>query len=422
MSKRGDWQECLFYDKIELNHKVKLNKGGVYPFIDMPSVGVGVRAPEQVRLKEYSGSGVKFKRNDTLIARIEPCTQNGKRFYFREGEVGFGSTEFIVFSPKDASVDPLFLFYFMKQEHIHRRFVASMTGTSGRRRVDTSFLSKYSVKMPDVETQRNIADILSSLDDKIEHNDRLIKLLEERVRASYNYWFVQFDFPDANGNPYRSNGGKMVWSDTLKKEIPAGWHTMQLEKLCERITKGTTPSTLGYAFTDKGVNFVKVESITENHQLDVRQFSYIDATTHEVMARSQLQNGDVLFSIAGSIGRIAMVDSSILPANTNQAVAIIRASKESLSPYYLYAMFMAKGHVPHSQKNIEVSAQANLSLGALGEMEILRESAGVMDAFVQIVKPLILLMQKLCSENRLLIAQRDFLLPRLMTGEITVAD
>ncbi|MCQ2366359.1 MAG: restriction endonuclease subunit S [Akkermansia sp.] len=156
-----------------LNHKVKLQQGEVYPFVDMPSVGIGMRAPDRVSYKEYTGGGVKFARNDTLIARIEPCLQNGKRFYFREGEVGFGSTEYIVFSPKDDSVDPMFLFYYLNQECINKRFESAMAGTSGRRRVDTSFLDTYRVLLPEINNQKRIAAVLSIIDDKIELNRRI---------------------------------------------------------------------------------------------------------------------------------------------------------------------------------------------------------------------------------------------------------
>ncbi len=173
MSEMYSWSEYSFFDKILLNHKVKLQQGEVYPFIDMPSVGIGMRAPERVSFKEYTGGGVKFSRNDTLIARIEPCLQNGKRFYFREGDVGFGSTEYIVFSPKDDSVDPMFLFYYLNQERTNKRFEAAMAGTSGRRRVDTSFLDSYRILLPGINNQKKIAAVLSIIDDKIELNRRL---------------------------------------------------------------------------------------------------------------------------------------------------------------------------------------------------------------------------------------------------------
>ena len=231
MSEMYSWSEYSFFDKILLNHKVKLQQGEVYPFIDMPSVGVGMRAPERVRFKEYTGGGVKFSRNDTLIARIEPCLQNGKRFYFREGDVGFGSTEYIVFSPKDDSVDPMFLFYYLNQERTNRRFESAMAGTSGRRRVDTSFLDSYRILLPGINNQKKIAAVLSIIDDKIELNRRLNDNLEAMAQALYDYWFVQFDFPDENGKPYKTSGGKMVWNEVLKREIPDGWEVCAIKDI-----------------------------------------------------------------------------------------------------------------------------------------------------------------------------------------------
>ena len=244
--------------------------------------------------------------------------------------------------------------------------------------------------------------------------------LESMAQALYDYWFVQFDFPDENGRPYKSSGGKMVWNDKLKREIPEGWIIEPLENLCERITKGTTPSTLGFQFTDAGINFVKVESLTDKHIIDTKQLSYICENAHEALKRSQLKQFDLLFSIAGSIGRFAIVDEDILPANTNQAVAIIRCDRTRIHPYYVYATLLGDLHSSHCSQNVEKVCQANLSLGALSKMPILRCGTRLEELFLSRITPIIDRIQRLGVEQRKLTEQRNFLLPLLMNGQVQV--
>ena len=102
------------------------------------------------------------------------------------------------------------------------------------------------------------------------------------------------------------------------------WKNFFLGEQCEKITKGTTPTSVGGGFVDRGINFVKVESMTDNGFIDTDKLSAVDSKTDELLSRSRLVKGDILFSIAGTIGRCCLVPEKILPANTNQAVAIIR--------------------------------------------------------------------------------------------------
>jgi type I restriction enzyme S subunit len=106
--------------------------------------------------------------------------------------------------------------------------------------------------------------------------------------------------------------------------MKVGWQTRKLGDLSELITKGTTPTSVGYAFVPNGINFVKVESISENGHFIKSMLAHITRECHDALGRSQLKSGDILFSIAGALGRTAPVTDEIVPANTNQALAIVR--------------------------------------------------------------------------------------------------
>ena len=118
--------------------------------------------------------------------------------------------------------------------------------------------------------------------------------------------------------------------------LPPGWREATLGELSHRVTKGTTPTTVGGRFTDRGIAFIKVESITDDGRVETDRVGYIDEETNDLLARSSLERGDVLFTIAGTIGRVGLVQEFVLPANTNQAVAIIRPDQSVVEPKYLY--------------------------------------------------------------------------------------
>jgi len=153
--------------------------------------------------------------------------------------------------------------------------------------------------------------------------------------------------------------------ETERGLIPKDWQYKKLGDLTLVITKGTTPTTLKKKFTDSGINFIKVESITDSGDFVDTKFSYIDEETNLILSRSILTENDILFSIAGSIGRTAIVKRRILPANTNQALAIIRPNSDLVFPIYLRHYLSNKKYVNDIRGNVVQSVQANLSLSEL---------------------------------------------------------
>ncbi|WP_442765352.1 restriction endonuclease subunit S [Sulfurospirillum cavolei] len=150
-----------------------------------------------------------------------------------------------------------------------------------------------------------------------------------------------------------------------------GWEVKKLGEVCEIITKGTTPTSLGFEFTQKGVNFIKVESLTLLGEIIPNKIAYISEECHNTLKRSQLKENDILFSIAGALGRIGIVNKNILPANTNQALAIIRVAKDSkLMVRFLAKYFISNSIMREVEKLKGGAAQQNLSLGQLTNLLI----------------------------------------------------
>ena len=195
-----------------------------------------------------------------------------------------------------------------------------------------------------------------------------------------------------------------------------------LEKICEVVTKGTTPTTLKKSFTKTGINFIKAESILDNHSFDSTKFSFIDDETNSLLKRSIINENDILFTIAGTLGRFALVSNDILPANTNQAVAIIRHDKSKVDPYYLYSFFLGNWHNAYYAQRVQQAVQANLSLTTIKSLPILMMDTDNMKKYTSIISPLIKSILSVRNENNILIELRDTLLPKLMSGEIDVSN
>lgn len=149
------------------------------------------------------------------------------------------------------------------------------------------------------------------------------------------------------------------------------WATVPLSELCTRITKGTTPTTLGRPFADRGVNFVKSEAITDDGRIDESTFAFIDSETHEALGRSILAEGDILFSMAGVyLGKTAVVPGSILPANTNQAVGIIRLDQARAVPRFIHYALSSPECRALVRRSVAQSAQPNFNLRDIGNLTV----------------------------------------------------
>jgi type I restriction enzyme S subunit len=148
------------------------------------------------------------------------------------------------------------------------------------------------------------------------------------------------------------------------------WQKTTIGNVAHRVTKGTTPTTLGGRFVKHGISFVKVESIAEDGRILTDKLAYVDASTDALLPRSRLEQNDILFTIAGTIGRTALVPQWLLPANTNQAVAIIRPRCQVVEPRFLFYILRDKSRVKHAQTRVVQSVQANFSLSELSSLEL----------------------------------------------------
>lgn len=169
------WQTFKVSDAIEINPRELITQGTIAKKISMDKLRPFCRDIPEYEIAEFSG-GARFRNRDTIMARITPCLENGKTAMvsiLQDNEVGFGSTEFIVFRAKPGVTDPDFVYYLICSPSVRESAIKSMVGSSGRQRVQTDVVQNLEIAVPDIETQKKIGAILKDLDDKIALNNSI---------------------------------------------------------------------------------------------------------------------------------------------------------------------------------------------------------------------------------------------------------
>ena len=414
ISKRID--ELAFFNPSE-----KVVEGQILKKIPMENLNIWSRKITGFVLGEYK-SGSKFRNNDVLVAKITPCLENGKTAYvdiLDENEVAFGSTEFIVLRPKEG-IDSNFLYYLAISPTFRKRAISCMEGTSGRKRVNESTLKLYDILLPQEKQQKKIANVLLALDKKIELNNRINAELEAMAKTLYDYWFVQFDFPNEDGKPYKSSGGKMVYNTTLKQEIPDGWIDKQLNSVVERIGTGLNPRD-NFKLGEGNNYYITIKDIEQGRIIFSDKTDRIsDVTLDIINKRSDIKVGDILFTSIQPVGLTYLIHEKPVNWNINESVFTIRANQSLVTSEYLFKLLSSEQMKVFSKNSSSGSIHKGIRHGVLKTFVFAYANLSLINKFTEMITPLLQKQYKLEIENNNLQSLRDFLLPMLMNGQVTV--
>ncbi len=259
------------------------------------------------------------------------------------------------------------------------RYARFKSHGSVREIFDWDEMCRVELPVPDLTEQQRIVNAYNTVDRRI----RLLQQINEKLEATAQTFFKHTFIEDNENN---------------KKQIP-------LNDLCITVTKGTTPTTLGFDFTTEGINFLKGESITNAHFFDLSKFDHIDEEANKALKRSIIQENDILFSMAGTIGKFAIADKMILPANTNQAVCIIRCNPKLINPIYVYSFLIGNWHIEYYTRRIQEAVQANLSLENIKSLPIILLDDKERKEYENKVFPLF---ERILSNNKELIKLQNF--------------
>jgi type I restriction enzyme S subunit len=287
-----------------------------------------------------------------------------------------------------------------------------MQGTKGSKmpRGDKEQIMRYEIPMQSHEDY--IGSFIVNIKDKIETLNAINRNLEAMAKQLYDYWFVQFDFPDENGKPYKSSGGKMVWNEHLKREIPEGWTLKQIQDVEEKIITGKTPSTSVSEYFGGDIPFVTIDDIRGN------LFVFESARTlTEVGADSQASKyvleGSLCCSCIGTVGVMGFAGKKF---QTNQQINTIDFSDINNSEYLYFALQMYFTKATAKVGNI----LANMNKQEFASIPIVYPKYQVLCDYHNIVLSWFKTIRINTLEIINLTKQRDELLPLLMNGQVTV--
>ena len=300
--------------------------------------------------------------------------------------------------------------------------------------LNEEILRRLPLSLPPIGDQRAIAGILGALDDKIELNRRMNETLEATAKAIFKSWFVDFDPVraklDGRQPPGLDPTTAALFPDRFETSdlgrIPQGWEIKAISDVTFRVTKGDTPRNEAVEAAppnDRLIPMLRVNAITEGGEVLLNKVEFIPESIHLGKSkRSILAVNDILYTNAGTIGRVALVQEDILPANTNQAIAIIRPDPAHVPPVFLYMLVRQSEFQTVLHHNIVHAVQANLALGKISDA---RSIFAPIATLSQLSEPIVRVLERVFRnrrESRTLAALRDALLPKLLSGEIRVAD
>ncbi|MED3620898.1 restriction endonuclease subunit S [Bacillus thuringiensis] len=360
------------------------------------------------RFKEIEYKFGSPSKGDILLTSIGTLgipyvVQQNEKFYFKDGNLLW----FKNFSDKLSSV---FLYYWI-QSPLGKEEIDKITIGSTQKALTIESIKKINIKLPDREEQNAIVNILSSLDEKIETNNQITRKLEETAQAIYRQWFVDFEFPNEDGAPYKSSGGAMVESELGM--IPKGW---ECSKATDQfiVQSGGTPKTSVTEYWNGEIPFFTPK---DSHVRSVFVIETEKNITQEGLSKcnSKLYDaGTVFITARGTVGQVAMAGRKM--AMNQSCYALVPNDGFT----YNYVYFLTLHLVAKLKINASGSVFNAITVSTFANIKTIMPSRAVVRKFDVIIKSLFSLILNKTNENKQLRVMRDTLLPKLMSGEVRV--
>ncbi|EGT3616371.1 restriction endonuclease subunit S [Clostridium perfringens] len=411
-SKNDMWRKCKLKDIMEFNPKESIKKKNIAKKVAMDKLEPFTRKVSGYVETEFT-SGTKFRNGDILLARITPCLENGKTAQvdiLDENEIGFGSTEYIVLREKLGITFNDYIYYLAISPEFRNMAIKSMTGSSGRQRVQKDVLEESEIILPPLKEQKAIAKILSDLDEKIEVNNKINKNLEEMAQAIFKQWFVDFEFPNEEGKPYKSSGGEMVESEFGM--IPKGWKISKIGEVV-KIIRGASPRPIQNYLASKGMPWLKISDATSSSSRYI--YSTKEFIIEEGISKSRkVEKGTLVLSNSATPG-IAKIMA--IEACVHDGWLIFNEYKNINKEYIYYYLSREREKILLMSNG---SVFRNLKTDILKNYPIIIPNSKILDSITETFTIIGENINKNSLEIETLNKIRDTLLPKLISGEIRV--
>ena len=353
------------------------------------------------------------QKGDILFSEIRPANRRFALVTKDDCADYVVSTKLMVLRKYNNEVDLRYFYYCLTNQpflDMLQRKAENRIGSFPQ--ITFDLLSEYAFPVPSLSEQEKIANIIFSLDHKIELNKQINDNLEAMAKQLYDYWFVQFDFPNEEGKPYKSSGGAMAWNEKLKREIPEGWYAENICKIAN-ILSGGTPSKAVDEYWNNGTIPFFGPTDCNGSVFQIKTADHITQKGLEHCASSLFEEGIVIITARGSIGKLVIVGT---PMAMNQSCYALQ-SKEG---EYEYLYFLTTQLIDCLKAKGSGSVFKSIIASDIEHSTLCIATENVVSDFCKKVKPLFEKLKANTIEIAELTKQRDELLPLLMNGQASV--
>lgn len=386
----------------------KLFDNGIYPLVqtgEVKAANLYIRSHEACYNEFGLSQSALWPENTlciTIAANIAETALLGYPMCFPDSVVGFNA------DPEESS--ELFMHYVFT--YIRKAIQNSASG-SIQDNINIEYLTGLRFKTPPKAYQDKIVAVLSALDKKIELNNRINAELEAMAKTLYDYWFVQFDFPDANGKPYKSSGGKMVYNPVLKREIPEGWEAGNILSVAH-LLGGGTPTKKKTEYWNGTIPFF-TPSDSDKNIFSIATEDYITTEGLKNSSTRLFERHTVFVTARGSVGRLAL---NAVPMAMNQSCYALKA-RAGIS--YTFLFFLTKELIHHLEVKASGSVFNSIVSNDIEYTNLaLPKERSIIEKYAALAEPIFQKIEAVTNESKRLSLLRDWLLPMLMNGQVVV--
>lgn len=310
-----------------------------------------------------------------------------------------------ILRPNLKKIAPEYLKYYLQTKSVKETVAKKYVSGSALPRIILKNFGEIDVIFKDIKTQQKIALVLSTLDTKIELNNRINAELEAMAKTLYDYWFVQFDFPDKNGKPYKTSGGKMVWNEELKREIPEAWDSGELKDIAN-ITMGQSPP--GESYNEVGEGMIFYQGCTDfgNRFPTVRKY-----TTEPTRFAKE---GDILLSVRAPVGTLNIAKENCC---IGRGLASLNSKDNCIG--YLFGVMVNLKQI-FDRRNVDGTTFGSITKDDLFSLKVIKPTNIILQKYHTTINSTFEKQNQLELENIKLTELRDWLLPMLMNGQVKV--
>ncbi|PKK99954.1 MAG: hypothetical protein CVV56_08640 [Tenericutes bacterium HGW-Tenericutes-1] len=356
-----------------------------------------------------------LQQDDLVVARTGNST--GRTYVYDKSEGPMVYAGFLIKYVFDKNkINPRYLKYFTITS-IYRNQTAKYSGST-RGNMSAQDFKNIKIVLPNRTTQDKMVVLFDFINKKMINNNKINAELESMAKTLYDYWFLQYEFPNEQGKPYKSSGGKLVWNEEFKREIPEKWEVNKIANCLIHINTGLNPRD-HFVLNDGNIKYITVKNLTTTGELDFSACDTISNNTKELInKRSMISQGDILFASIAPLGRCFIIRETPNNLEINESVFSIRPNHK-VSSEYLYQYFMSDYFVKKAEHSSTGSVFAGIRITTLNDMDIVTPPKVILDKFTKYLTNLYKLKHIKSKENQELSSVRDFLLPLLMNGQVT---